>query len=195
VARTAEFDRDVVLQNAMGAFWEDGFEATSMADLLAVTGLSKSSLYATFGGKRELFVEAYDRYRGLRAANLHAILAANPSPGGIRDFFEEIIATGPDGWQRFGCMSTNQAVELGRADPAINARVAADQQLLEDAFTDHLLAGQGAGTVNTEIDARDAASALVAAFGGFQISVRAGMDRSRLSRALAYLLAPLQPNA
>ncbi|OUS79720.1 TetR/AcrR family transcriptional regulator [Rhodococcus sp. NCIMB 12038] len=192
MARTPEFDRDTVLENAMGAFWEHGFEATSMADLLAVTGLSKSSLYASFGDKHAVFVAAYDLYRARRTENLARVLAAHPPPGGIPAFFDEIIGTGAEGWQRFGCMSTNQAAELAQSDREVCTRVAEDHQLLEDAFADHLSAGQDAGTVPASVDTRAAASALVTAFSGFQLTVRAGMDRTRLERSLAYLLAPLE---
>ena len=195
MARKPEFDRNAVLQNAMGAFWEHGYEATSMADLLKVTGLSKSSLYAGFGDKHALFLATYDLYRSNRAENMTRVLAAHPAPHGIRAFFEEVVGTGTEDWQRFGCMTTNQAAELAQSDAAVCTRVADDHQLLEDAFTDHLRAGQDAGTVPASVDARAAASALVTAFSGFQLTVRAGMDRTRLERSLAYLLAPLESPA
>lgn len=195
MARKPEFDRDAVLQNAMGAFWEHGYEATSMADLLKVTGLSKSSLYAGFGDKHALFMATYDLYRSRRAENMTRLLAAHPAPHGIRAFFDEVIGTGTDSWQRFGCMTTNQAAELAQSDMEVCTRVAKDHQLLENAFTDHLRAGQDAGTVPASVDARAAASALVTAFSGFQLTVRAGMDRTRLERSLAYLLGPLESPA
>lgn len=192
MARKPEFDRTAVLENAMRAFWEHGYEATSMAELLTVTGLSKSSLYAAFGDKHKLFVAAYDLYRASQAENLVRVLTAHPAPNGIRAFFEEIVGAGTESWQRFGCMSTNQAAELAQSDAAICARVAEDHRILEDAFTDHLLAGQGGGSVPATVDALAAASALVTAFSGFQLTVRAGLDRNRLERSLAYLLAPLE---
>jgi TetR/AcrR family transcriptional repressor of nem operon len=195
MARKPEFDRDAVLQNAMGAFWEHGYEATSMADLLKVTGLSKSSLYAGFGDKHALFVATYDLYRSRRAENMTRVLAAHPAPQGIRAFFDEVVGTGTEDWQRFGCMTTNQAAELAQSDTAVCTRVAEDHQLLEDAFTDHLRAGQDGGTVPAAVDARAAASALVTAFSGFQLTVRAGMDRARLERSLTYLLPPLESPA
>ena len=52
-----------------------------------------------------------------------------------------------------------------------------------------------AGTVPASVDARAAASALVTAFSGFQLTVRAGMDRARLERSLTYLLPPLESPA
>ncbi|GAA1496275.1 TetR/AcrR family transcriptional regulator [Paeniglutamicibacter kerguelensis] len=192
MARKPEFDRDAVLENAMGAFWEHGYEATSLAKLLAVTGLSKSSLYAAFGDKHQLFVAAFDLYRDRQLEHLTKVLNAHSAPQGIRAFFEEVIGVGLEACQRFGCMSTNQAAELALSDGVVSNRVAEDHRRLEDAFTEHLRAGQGAGSVPTDVDARVAASALVTALSGFQLTVRAGMDRTRLERSLAYLMAPLE---
>ena len=62
VGRPREFDVDKALDAAMQAFWAKGYEATSMADLMAATGLHKGSIYGAFGDKHALFVEALTRY-------------------------------------------------------------------------------------------------------------------------------------
>lgn len=191
MARTPEFDRDAVLTSAMGTFWERGYEATSMAELLAATGLSKSSLYAGFGSKHDLFLAAYDRYRVQQGQALLGDLRSAPAPEGIRRFFERIITGAPDEMQRFGCMSTNQAAELGAQDEDVRCRVGEDHQQIEDAFAQNLREGQDGGTIRPDVDPRAAAAALVTSFSGFQLTVRAGMDRARLQRALDYLLDPL----
>jgi len=191
MARRPEFDRQKVMESAMGAFWEHGYEATSMAELLKVTGLSKSSLYSGFGDKHQLFVSSYDLYRSRMTANLHQVLSSHPSPEGISAFFDEVIGAGTESWQSFGCMSTNQGIELARFDAEVSERVSKDHQVLEDAFTEHLREGQVSGAVSAVVDAREVASALVTAFSGFQLTVRAGLDRTRLRRSLNYLMAPL----
>jgi len=60
--RPRSFDRDVALARAMKVFWEKGYEGASMQDLLAAMELSSPSLYAAFGDKESLFVEAVQRY-------------------------------------------------------------------------------------------------------------------------------------
>lgn len=191
MARTPEFDRDAVLTSAMDAFWEHGYDGTSMADLLAATGLSRSSLYAGFGGKHDLFLASYDCYRQQQAVGLRDALDGHASPHGIRVFFERIVDGASDPRQQFGCMSTNQAAERGARDEEVRARVDEDFQQLEDAFAAHLREGQSAGTVPADVDVGAAAGALVTAFSGFQLTVRAGLDRTRLHRALDHLFAPL----
>jgi AcrR family transcriptional regulator len=60
--RPRSFDRDQALARAMQVFWEKGYEAASMQDLLAAMDLSSPSLYAAFGDKESLFLEAVQRY-------------------------------------------------------------------------------------------------------------------------------------
>src|SRR4051812_19033882 len=62
VARTKEFDPETALRAALELFWERGYEATSMADLVEHMGVARASIYATFGGKHELYLKALDRY-------------------------------------------------------------------------------------------------------------------------------------
>ena len=68
MARPQEFDTAQALSAAMHVFWRKGYEATSLADIMAATGLSKSSLYAAFGDKRSLFLAALSAYQTERMA-------------------------------------------------------------------------------------------------------------------------------
>jgi TetR/AcrR family transcriptional repressor of nem operon len=134
MARPQEFNTAEALHKAMAVFWKKGYEATSLVDLLAATGLSKSSLYATFGDKRGLFLAAFDAYRAERARELHEILEGKPARQVIETFFRKIIADAYAPEFAHGCMSTNQAVELAPHDTEIRGRVEADFLLIEDAF-------------------------------------------------------------
>src|SRR5450432_4342837 len=68
MARIKEFDPDVALERALDVFWEKGYEATSIADLVSATGVQRQSIYDTFGDKHRLFRAALDRYAALRGA-------------------------------------------------------------------------------------------------------------------------------
>jgi AcrR family transcriptional regulator len=65
--RPREFDRDTALHAAMLVFWQKGFLATSMNDLCEAMGIRSPSLYAAFGSKEALYMEAVERYNA--AAN------------------------------------------------------------------------------------------------------------------------------
>ena len=93
MARTKAFDRDAVLDRAMDLFWKQGFEATSVQQLVEVTGINRGSMYDTFGDKRELFIQALTRYADKSAMKRLEILNGTDKPlEGIRAFFDSIIA-------------------------------------------------------------------------------------------------------
>ncbi|WP_424937733.1 MULTISPECIES: TetR/AcrR family transcriptional regulator [Bacteria] len=62
MARTQGFDREAAVRAARTLFWTTGFENASIAEIEAATGLSRSSVYNTFGSKRGLFDEAVQSY-------------------------------------------------------------------------------------------------------------------------------------
>ncbi|MFF9478443.1 TetR/AcrR family transcriptional regulator [Streptomyces sp. NPDC014733] len=73
--RPRAFDMDAVLEAAMLLFWEQGYEATSLAQLRAATGLSSASLYGAFGSKEGLFKRVVEHYM--------------KGPGGTLDIIED----------------------------------------------------------------------------------------------------------
>src|ERR1700748_2100418 len=63
MARTKDFDENEVLMKAMNLFWYKGYNGTSMQDLVDGLGISRSSLYDTYGDKHTLFIKALESYR------------------------------------------------------------------------------------------------------------------------------------
>jgi len=124
MARPREFDFDAALERAMYVFWNKGYEATSLDDLCDATGLSRSSLYATFGNKRDLLLQTVDRYVERRTPNIEAILARSPTiHEGVAALLGEFIDQIVSGSGRRGCFLGNCAAELPRSDRTALARV------------------------------------------------------------------------
>src|SRR5205085_10050117 len=124
MARPREFDVEAALERAMDAFWTKGYEATSLDDLCEVTGLSRSSLYATFGSKRNLLLRTVDHYAAQRSPSIVAVLARplrvqEAFAALAREFIDHIVS----GTGRRGCFLGNCAAELPRHDRAAIARV------------------------------------------------------------------------
>src|SRR5271154_2908835 len=76
MARPRTFDTDEALEAAMRLFWQRGYEATSMQDLVEALGINRASLYGTFGDKAQLFEAAMKRY----GAQMDAELAVHLKP-------------------------------------------------------------------------------------------------------------------
>jgi TetR/AcrR family transcriptional repressor of nem operon len=191
MGRRPAFKTDAVLTGAQDAFWANGFEGTSMDDLLKATGLSKSSLYSSFGTKEQLFLSAFDKYRDDRAQEMRDLLATQPGLPGVRAFFQLIIERDPESHLGYGCLSMNQGFEQAHRVPAIRERVSGDLDLIRIALHEALQLGQRLGQVQPDADTASAADALTNAFVGFQLTVRAQLDRAQLVHTLDYLLAPL----
>src|SRR5438874_2750465 len=142
MARPREFDVEVALDRAMDEFWAKGYEATSLDDLCEVTGLSRSSLYSTFGSKRSLLLRAVDRYVDRRTPRLAEILAR---PGSVRAAFaalqQEFIDQIVSGAGRKGCFLGNCAAELPHSDRAAHARVRQGLARNEATFREALVRG------------------------------------------------------
>ncbi len=192
MARPQEFDTGQALRSAMHVFWSKGYEAASLADILTATGLSKSSLYATFGDKRALFLAAFDAYRKERMVHLHETLDEGcPARHSIESFFREVVmhSAGPDHCR--GCMTANEAVELAPHDVNVQRLVAEDFQAVEDAFTRAIERGQADGSIASCREPRKLARFLVVGLGGLEVMARARCERARMDDSVSVMMAAL----
>ena len=115
--RPIEFDPDEVVASATAAFWSKGYEATSLQDLLDATGLSKSSLYQSFGGKQQLFGRCISAYTDRMVALLLERLGDSDSAMQFIDsVLTEIGSEGARGRRPIGCLVMNTASEFGQRE-------------------------------------------------------------------------------
>ena len=158
MGRHKQFDPEAVLDLAVDAFWERGFEATSIQELCVRLELNPGSLYGTYGDKRALFAAIFDRY--LERVSRYAIerIAKNPSGiEGIRDYFAFLVDAIVDGKRRWGCLVTNSLIELSTREPEILTKVGLHFARLETAFASALARSQAAGELPTGSGARESA--------------------------------------
>jgi TetR/AcrR family transcriptional repressor of nem operon len=193
MARPREFDADIALDRAMEVFWNKGYEATSLDDLCEVMGLSRSSLYATFGSKRKLLLQSVDRYVDSRTPQIAAVLAP-PLP--ISDAFAALarqlidqIESGPG---RRGCFLGNCAAELPRNDRAAQARVRRGLESTEATFRDALIRAQACGELPSGADVGALARFLTAGFQGLRLVGKVNPDRAVLEDIAATMLQCLE---
>jgi len=189
MARPREFDTDSALERAMKAFWAKGYKATSLDELCAATGLSRSSLYAAFGGKRELLHRSLDRYQEQAAARVTAALARpGPVRGAIVAFVNDLIDRIVEGPGRRGCFIGNCAAELARGDRVTAARVRLGLERIEGLFRDALGRGQARGEIAATADVGSLARFLVAGIQGLRLVGKANPDRAALEGIAAVML-------
>ena len=187
--RPREFDPDAVLESAMQAFWARGYKATSLDELCAATGLSRSSLYAAFGGKRALLLRSLDRYEEQGVARISAALAR---PGSVREaiaaFVNDLIEGIAEGPGRRGCFIGNCAAELARGDKIAAARVRRSLDRIEGIFREALIRARSRGELSTTADVDSLARFLVSSIQGLRLVGKANPDRAALKEIAAVML-------
>ena len=167
------FDPEAALDKAMEAFWARGYEATSMQNLVDCMGVGRGSLYAAFGGKRQLLLQALARYDTRHRRNWTDSLAAGPSPrGAILTAFDDVAEAALDG-SRKGCLLVNTALEMAARDPEIAAAVGGALAEMERFFADMIRAGQARGEIGTGIDPDETARTLLTLMAGLRVLARA----------------------
>ncbi|MEU6242371.1 TetR/AcrR family transcriptional regulator [Streptomyces sp. NPDC047024] len=193
MARTKEFDPDAALQSALELFWQRGYEATSLSDLVEHLGIGRASIYATFGSKHELYLKALDRYAETRDPVLLTELS-QPGPAlpavraVVRRFAAE--ATAPEG-RLTGCFVTNTAAELAPHDPAAARRVEISWEHVETLLRSALVRARAQGELPEDRDPRALARMLLVLLQGVRIVGKASDDPGRVRDATEQALALL----
>lgn len=191
--RPREFDADQVLQSAMEAFWERGYDATSVSDLLEATGLQKGSLYQAFGDKRSLYLSVLRRYLDAGASHAAAALGGAGSPRELLARWLEQSVAGCDGAGGRGCFAVNAQVELGPRDEDVGAALEAHFRALGRLLEGVVARGQAQGELRGDASAKDLADFLLVFLTGLQARARWRMPRARARKLVASALAALEP--
>ncbi|MGI3167954.1 TetR/AcrR family transcriptional regulator [Pseudooceanicola sp. C21-150M6] len=127
--RPRSFDEGEVLDRAMQVFWRRGYAETSVADLVAATGLERASLYAAFGDKQGLYLAVLTRYTARMMGLFDASLTAGDPAARLTEFYRAAIAVYSDDSVPRGCLLSNTAGVAAAELPAVRS-------FLEDALTE-----------------------------------------------------------
>lgn len=174
MGRPRSFKDDEILDRALRAFWQSGFEATSLDDLEAATGLKRASLYGAFGDKAALFRACLARYGRHVARPWLDSLARRKGPAGVADFLASLGTLAASDPNRRGCFMVNTAA-AGVSAAELDTHIAR----LRDAFAAALAADPQSSAASVQARA-DGALALMF---GLLVLARAGLPRSRLEAA------------
>jgi TetR/AcrR family transcriptional repressor of nem operon len=183
MARSKEFEVNEVLDKAMNIFWEQGYEKTSMSDLVEHMGIHRRSIYDTFDDKHSLFLQAMDRYRGKVSNTLLAeIKVSKTAVEALHKIFEVMISEAED--TPSGCLIVNSAVELGARDTDVDSRSLESFNEAERMFEQIIGWGQRDGEFSSNHDAKEMAEYLHNISVGIRAMARTSMDKEKLNRII-----------
>jgi TetR/AcrR family transcriptional repressor of nem operon len=189
MARPREFDVDNALERAMQVFWAKGYEAASLEDLCGATGLGRSSLYAAFTDKRQLYIDALRHYQDRAVARVEKALDGSaPIRRQLARFLDDTVASIVSGTGRRGCLIGNAAAEVPHDDPEVAQIVRDGIQKHEDVFAAALQRAQERREIAASKDVRSLARFIVASFHGLRLVGKARQDRAALTDVASYIV-------
>ena len=118
--RPREFDEQQALARARDLFWSQGYEATSVQDLVDALAVQRGSLYAAFGDKRSLYLKAVSLYARENRAQLEAALQTGPVLPALRRMLTQpdtLTGALASATPR-GCLIGNTTAQLAPGDEA-----------------------------------------------------------------------------
>lgn len=179
MARNKGFDEDYVIEQSLEIFRRQGYEATSIRDLVALLGVSSSSLYSTFGDKDTLFMLALERHSRQERAMIRQRLS---NPDHPQATIEQLFCDWIDQLMRdelpAGSLTLRAAVELGLNKPAIAEFLSAYFEELAQIWADFLAESVRRGRLVLADPAPDVARYLLIAL--YNLSFLAQMYRNRV---------------
>ncbi len=178
MARPQEFDRQEVIAKAMDVFWRNGFEATSIQNLVDATKLNRGSLYNAFGDKAGLFAAVMEAYAAAEPAGglVRALDDGGPARSAIETFFAALVERGSTDRERRGCLIVNTAAELVSRDPRVAQWMETAARRQEETLTALVERGQTAGEIAPWRDAKALGRFLFAAAQGLIVTGKVDPD-------------------
>ncbi|MBB3112415.1 TetR/AcrR family transcriptional repressor of nem operon [Paenibacillus phyllosphaerae] len=193
MARSKEFDTNLVLHKAMEVFGHYGYEGTSMQLLLDGLGIARQSLYDTYGTKRDLFLKAVKHYVNEKSSAVVAYLAeTTPVKKAITDIFAVIGDTLRDEQRRKECFILYSAIDQVPHDPEIAELFEQDKIRLEEALYEALVRGQQQGEFGANRDMRALARYLYHARYGLTQAAKLTDDPLVIEQITAVTLSVLE---
>jgi TetR/AcrR family transcriptional regulator, transcriptional repressor for nem operon len=161
----------------MELFWLRGYQRLGLTELLSHLGISRQSLYDTFGNKRALFLRCIQHYRRTQLSHALALLDREDPPlenvKAVLRFFEQLALD----YRCRGCLVANALVEIGRDDEEIFTLLSETLEILRAGIERALEAAKQHGELPPKRAPRELSRALLNAMLGLAVTGKLGLSR------------------
>jgi len=184
--RPPAYDPEAALRQARDQFWRTGYAGTSLDEITAATGMNKPSLYAAFGDKHALYLQALAQYWQIALTSMREALAEDlPLEEALMRVYDGALSIyfGSDD-RPHGCFAVGTAVTESGEDDAIRASMMAGIRSFDEDFAARFLKARETGEIEADADPVALAVLATATMHTIAIRARAGASRASL-RALA----------
>jgi TetR/AcrR family transcriptional repressor of nem operon len=192
MTRHKQFDQEEALLKAMEVFWSRGYEAASIQDLVGHMGISRQSLYDTYGDKHALYLLALDRYHEVESRRLIELLERHGSvKKSLTQLFGEVVEKAQCDREHRGFIMGNATSELAGRCKETASRTCSNMATMEDAFYRALLRAKQEGEIPGVSDPRAMARFFYCMLQGLVLMGKARQDRKALNDVVSVTLAVL----
>ena len=187
--RVKLFDENEVLSKATELFWEKGYHATSIQDLVNHLGINRGSLYDTYGGKKELFYKAFQLYRTNNCNGITTFFKNQKDvKKGFRALFEMGIIESISDKDKKGCFVVNTTTELIPGENELLEILQENKKILEGLFYNFLLKGQQSGEISKSKNIKTISHLFYTFFSGLKVVAKVQTEPKELLNSVDEIL-------
>lgn len=174
------FDREAALHQAMLLFWQHGYEATSVKDLTAAMGITPPSLYTAFGDKKQLFLEAVQRYTSGPVTSDSIIDNAATAREAAAGLLQAAVMGFTGVGTPRGCLLATSAISCSSAAADVQKALTTIRLKLEKRLRKKIAGDEASGRMGEGFDADALAGHVMAVIQGISTLARDGATREKL---------------
>jgi len=184
VGPSKQFDQQEVLGKALHVFWNKGYEATSMQDLVSSMGINRASMYQTYGNKHALFLSSLDAYiENSLFSTKQTIESSESTLDCLQDLFKHMIAGSMDGDKK-GCFINNTAIEFGSHNFEIADKITSFWSQFEGIFTTQIQRAIDSNNLSSNSNATQLSSLLNINLQGLLVKSKTSSSKEELFTAI-----------
>ncbi|CAI0796126.1 Bacterial regulatory proteins, tetR family [Serratia ficaria] len=190
--RPREFDREQALVKARDLFWRQGYEGTSMSDLVAELGIASARIYKAFGSKEQLFREAVASYESHEGGFADRAFSEET---GVRAALERLLNDAVQLYSRpdlpRGCMVVSSAASVSAENDGLKDWLATHRRQRTQGIIERLRLAVQNGELPPATDAEGLGDYFAAFLHGLSVQARDGVTKERLTAAVQTALKAL----
>lgn len=188
MGRPREFSEAAALDAAMRVFWEKGYEGASLDDLTRAMGINRSSLYASFGDKEELFNSVIARYAEGPMAFFHEALEQPTARAVVENLLRSGVAFLGDPTHPRGCLTLQGGLACGSGSEGVKRAMIDWRRQGLKRLEQRLRRAQKEGDLGRDVDAKDLARYVYVVMNGLSVQAVNGASRAEMNRTVKMAL-------
>ncbi|MDP1932687.1 MAG: TetR/AcrR family transcriptional regulator [Gammaproteobacteria bacterium] len=190
MADVLHFDIDTVLDRFLKVFWEKGYKSTTTKELAKNAGISEGSLFNTFRSKKDIYIQALQRYSEKGKALVERMESNESAVAGIREYWTAVGNMAADTARINGCMITNASIEASN-DADIRAFLLSEHLRYDAQFQRALDRAVAQGELSADADTKALGQFLSNSLQGIRVLSRFNPDKEKVQNILEITMSAL----